>query len=213
MTSVHTTNPVHVDTHSLCSVRLSLKPSSSARGAVDGVWWPRSTDPAIELAALIEALGARRIPVYGIALNRAGWDSAPRRIRLASGRRVAVDWFPTGDVRMIRIIDTDNQRIDLLVIPVGTTPAIAELAVTMVTDGQDPDITATVSHHSGPVRPPAELKQPWTTTTAPRNTVSPTWSRATHPATLSAADASFSCHTGPAERIDLPHPRSEGFSA
>jgi uncharacterized protein DUF5994 len=59
MTSVHTTNPDHVDTHSLCSIRLSLKPSSSARGAVDGAWWPRSTDPTIELAALIEALGAR----------------------------------------------------------------------------------------------------------------------------------------------------------
>jgi hypothetical protein len=69
-----------------------------------------------------------------------------------------VDWFPTGDVRMTRIIDTDYQRIDLLVIPVGTTPAIAELAVTMVIDGQDPDITATVGHHSGPVRPPAEAE-------------------------------------------------------
>jgi hypothetical protein len=201
MTSVH--NPDHVDAHSSptpdCSARLSLKPSSSARGAVDGAWWPRSTDPAIELAALIEALGAQRTPVRGIALNRAGWDSAPRRIRLASGRKVAVDWFPTGDVRMIRIIDTDYQRIDLLVIPVDTTPAIAELAVTMVTEGQDPDITSTVGHHFGPVRPPAEAEAAPDNDDGASEHLLLTRSRATYPATPSAADASFSCHTGPAE--------------
>ncbi|MDQ4033967.1 MAG: DUF5994 family protein [Actinomycetota bacterium] len=155
MRSVHNTNRDHVDAHSVALrggwARLSLKPSSSVRGAVDGAWWPRSTGPAIELAALIEALGAQRTPVCGIALNRTGWDSAPHQIRLASGCNVAVDWSAAGDVGMIRLIDTDYQRIDLLVIPVDTTPAIAELALTMVTDGQDPYITATVGHHSASV--------------------------------------------------------------
>ncbi len=163
MESVHITNSDHVDACSsatrVCSARLSLKPSgSSARGAVDGAWWPRSTDPAVELAALIEELGAQRTPVRELALNRARWDSAPRRIRLASGRKVAVDWFHTGDTRMIRIIDTNYQRIDLLVIPVDTTPAVADLALTLATDGRDPDITATRSHHSAPVRLPAEAE-------------------------------------------------------
>jgi hypothetical protein len=145
MTSVHITNPDQVDARGLAtrdrSARLSLKPSSSARGAVDGVWWPRSADPAVEHAALIEELGIQRRPVGRLALNRARWGSAPRRIPLASGRKVAVDWFHTGDVRMIQIIDTNYQQIDLLVIPVDTTPAIAELALTMATNGQDPDIT------------------------------------------------------------------------
>ena len=58
MTSDHTTNPQRVDAHNLatwdCLARLSLKPSSSLKGAVDGAWWPRSKDPAIELRALIE---------------------------------------------------------------------------------------------------------------------------------------------------------------
>ncbi len=124
MTSVRTTNPDNVDTPSSatrdCLARLRLTPSSSAKAALDGAWWPRSTDPAIELAALIEAVGAQRGPAHRIALNMAGWDSAPRRVRLASGRQVAVDWFQTGDVRTIRIIDTDYQRIDLLLIPVYT---------------------------------------------------------------------------------------------
>jgi hypothetical protein len=150
--SDHTASPEHVDAHHLanydCLARLSLKPSSSARGAVDGAWWPRSKDPAVELAALIEELGAQRTPVRGLALSRSGWDSAPRRIPLASGRKVAVDWFRSGDVRMIRILDTNYQWMNLLIIPVETTPALADLALTMATDGQDPRITATGSDQS-----------------------------------------------------------------
>lgn len=146
MTSDYPTNPDHVDACSSairhCVARLSLTPSSSARGAVDGAWWPRSKDAAIELGALIEELAAQRTPVRGIALTRVGWDSAPRRIQLASGRKVAVDWLRTGDVRRIRISDINYQRIDLLVIPVDTTPAVAERALRMATHGHDPDITA-----------------------------------------------------------------------
>ncbi|MGH3603552.1 MAG: RNA polymerase sigma factor [Pseudonocardiaceae bacterium] len=112
-----------------CSTRLSLKPSSSARGALDGAWWPRSTDPAIELVALSEALGAQRAPVRRIELTMPGWDSAPRRIRLDSGRRVAVDWFRTEGVHLVRILGTDDQPIDLLLIPVDSTSATAHLAL------------------------------------------------------------------------------------
>jgi Family of unknown function (DUF5994) len=153
MTSDYTTNPAHVDARSSairhCVARLSLTPSTSDRGAVDGAWWPRSKDAAIELGALIEEFGAQRTPVRGIALTRVGWDSAPRRIQLASGRKVAVDWLRTGDVRRIRISDINYQRIDLLLIPVDTTSVIAERALTMATDGHDPDITASGGHDPG----------------------------------------------------------------
>lgn len=158
MTSVRTTNSDHLDARNLaardCLARLSLKPSGSAKGALDGAWWPRSTDPAIELGTLIEAVG---VPVRRIALNMAGWDSAPRRV-WRSGRRVAVDWFRTSGVHLVRIVGTDDQRIDLLLIPVDTEDATADLALTMATDGHDPDIAATVGYHSAPVGPPTEAK-------------------------------------------------------
>jgi len=150
MMSDHATNPERLEARNSVngdgSPRLSLKPGSSPRGAVNGAWWPRSGDPAIELGALIEEFGAQRTPVRGIALSRVGWDSAPRRIPLASGRKVAVDWVRAGDVRMIRISDLNYQRIDLLLIPAHTTLAIAERALRMATDGHDPDITAPGSH-------------------------------------------------------------------
>jgi hypothetical protein len=96
MTSVRTTTPNQVDRPSSASrgdsIRLSLKPSSSAKGAVDGAWWP------------------------------------------AGGR-------------LVRILGTDNQRIDLLLIPGETVPANAERALTMATDGHDPEITPPAGHH------------------------------------------------------------------
>ena len=159
MASVRNTNLDRGDARSVvfrdCSARLSLRPSSSASGVLDGAWWPRSTDPAIELVALSEELGARHVSVRRIGLNMAGWDSAPGRIWLASGRRVAVDWFRISGGRLIRILGTDNQRIDLLLIPVETPPASAEPALTMATDGHDPEITAPGGHHSALVPAPA----------------------------------------------------------
>ena len=98
----------------------------------------------IELTALTDALGAHRAPVRRISLIMTGWDSAPRHIRLDSGRKIAVDWFRNGDARIIRIVDTNDQRLDLLIIPVDTDQAIAHRALTVATNGQDPDITATV---------------------------------------------------------------------
>ena len=214
MTSDHTTNPEHVDTHSWAIrdhlPRLSLKPSSSAGGVLDGAWWPRSTDPAIELAALIEEFGAQRTPVRGIALRRAVWDSAPRRIRLASGRKVAVDWLRTGDVSMIRIIDTNYQRIDLLVIPVDTTPAIAELALTMATDGHDPHITATGSHDPASVFLAVKAQASPTDDNGASGRRGP--DRATDQASSDVVGRQriVLLPHSPAEQIDLPHSRSEG---
>jgi Family of unknown function (DUF5994) len=74
MMSVRTTSPDQVDRSRSavggCSVRLSLKPSSAARGVLDGAWWPGSTDPAVEFVALCEEFGVRRAMVYRIGLER-----------------------------------------------------------------------------------------------------------------------------------------------
>lgn len=161
MTPVRTTTPDQIDGPTSArgdSVRLRLKPSSSVRGALDGAWWPRSTDSVVELVALSEELAARRARVRRIGLNMVGWGSAPGRIWLAGGQRVAVDWFRISGGRLVRILGADNQRIDLLLIPVETAPAIAELALTMATDGHDPKITAPSGHHPAPVLPAEEAQ-------------------------------------------------------
>ena len=65
--------------------RLQLEPTSSRTTVLDGGWWPRTTDPAIELPAVIDALGHRRGTVTHILLNPGDWDSPhPRRLPLAT---------------------------------------------------------------------------------------------------------------------------------
>jgi Family of unknown function (DUF5994) len=159
VTSVRATSSDQGDARSVGardgSARLSLKPKGCARGALDGAWWPRSTDPAIELTALIEAVG---VPIRRIALNMAGWDNVPRRILRGSGERVAVDWFRIPGVHLVRIVGTDDQRIDLLLIPVDTEEVTAERALVMAIEGHDPNIAATVGDHSAPAGPAAEAK-------------------------------------------------------
>src|SRR5256885_4263215 len=39
-------------------VRLRMKPSGAARGYVDGAWWPRSQDPAMEFPGLVLAMSS-----------------------------------------------------------------------------------------------------------------------------------------------------------
>lgn len=134
--------------------RLGLKP----RGALDGAWWPRSNDPLVELTALIEALEAQRAPARRITLARTGWDSAPRRIRLQGHRGVALDWVHNQDVHLVRIIDTDDQRIDLLLIPIDTSQALAQLALGMATAGHDPQIPTTGGQHPTPGCPAANAE-------------------------------------------------------
>jgi hypothetical protein len=110
-----------------------------------------------------------------------------------------VDWFQTSGVHLVRIVGTDDQRIDLLLIPLDTEEATADLALTMATDGHDPDITATVGDHTAPVGPPADAEE------SPDNdddarTAMPTTAPGDHPATSSAADASLSRRRpGPAQ--------------
>ena len=155
MTSVLATNSDQGDAPRMGtgegSARLSLKPEGCARGALDGASWPRSPDPAFELIALIEAVG---VPVRRIALNMAGWDNAPRRIRHGSGGNVAADWFRISSVHLVRNVGTDDQRIDLLLIPVDTEEVTAERALAMAAEGHDPDGAATVGDHFAPVSRP-----------------------------------------------------------
>jgi hypothetical protein len=149
----------------------------------------------------------------GIALNRAGWDSTPRRIQLASGRKVAVNWFRTGDMRMIRIVDLNYQWIDLLVVPIDTTSTIAELALRMATDRHDPDITATDNHHSVPVYPPVKAQASSSNDDGCPDHRASDWAWDNPSSDVVGRRCVVLPPQGPAEQIDLPLPRSEGLSA
>ncbi len=111
--------------------RLVFAPSPTARGVVDGSWWPRTRDPAAELPALIAAVTDRLGMVDRIALSADSWDTRPQRITTVGQQVVGLDWSGVWDAHTIRVIGRDFSHLDLLVIPPDTakTLALACLAI------------------------------------------------------------------------------------
>jgi hypothetical protein len=85
-------------------VRLSLDPTTTRQGAVDGAWWPTTYDAGAELPALIAAIDQhlqRRVLRVGLHIDT--WDNIPHH-SAAPGRHVKVGWFRTIDPHVVNLI-------------------------------------------------------------------------------------------------------------
>jgi hypothetical protein len=105
--------------------RLMFPLSPTAQGVVDGSWWPRTRDPAVELPALIAAVTDRLGKVDRIALNADAWDTRPQRITTSGQPVVRLDWSGDWDAHTIRVTGGDSSHLDLLVIPPDTPTILA----------------------------------------------------------------------------------------
>jgi uncharacterized protein DUF5994 len=130
--------------------RLDLQPnlqSTPSRGTLlDGGWWPRSTDPTIELPQLMRALNQDRSPVRRVLLGPAGWDSHPLRIPVAGPVRFV--WYAAQPAGLLFALRSNGDRVDLLVVPPDTDPATARAAMALAAQPANtihaPDILTTV---------------------------------------------------------------------
>jgi hypothetical protein len=95
-------------------VRLSLVPRRHD-GAVDGAWWPRTHQPAVELNALVECLERDLDPITRLSLCGTTWDGTPDHIRVGD-RDVRLIWFALRDPHTV-IVGYGADEITLLVIP------------------------------------------------------------------------------------------------
>ena len=139
--------------------RLCLGLAPARRTLLDGGWWPRSADPAAELPGLISAIDDRRGRVTRVMLSPAGWDSQPRWLR-GAGRAVPLDWFP-GQPAGVLTVFCNGDRVDLLVVPPGSTEADAlgaiDLAAQAVNFIRVPEILATLTSPARPTETELEL--------------------------------------------------------
>ncbi|MCX6479680.1 MAG: DUF5994 family protein [Mycobacterium sp.] len=62
--------------------RLRLKPKAPATGLVDGAWWPRSTDLAVELPDLLAVLSVRLGEINDVSYRLEEWAPAPRKVSI-----------------------------------------------------------------------------------------------------------------------------------
>ncbi|MCP2280003.1 DUF5994 family protein [Nocardia amikacinitolerans] len=103
--------------------RRSPKPRVPRPGAVDGAWWPRTTDLVAELADL-EALFAGRGAVERIMYDMDAWQPTPRRTTVG-GRLIRLDGYRHLPAHTICVLGLDRTRLVLLVIPADTEAASA----------------------------------------------------------------------------------------
>jgi hypothetical protein len=109
------------------AARISLSAHLNARHtAVDGAWWPRSTDLAGELPALVAALDDRGLRISRIAYSLSAWDATPHRVR-AGGRTVRTGGFRVIDPSLVSLTPAGGagEPVDLRVVPPDTDPEVA----------------------------------------------------------------------------------------
>lgn len=118
--------------------RISFRQPVSTAGFIDAAWWPRSRDLTAELPPLLDVLWTGAREITRIAYPLAAWDAAPRRM-LIEGRSVRLGGFATSDPLTVRLSGLSGQeRIDILVIPPDTDPAIAQRALLLASQADDP---------------------------------------------------------------------------
>ena len=85
-------------------------------GTLDGGWWPRTSDVAAELGALVTTLPARIGPVARVSLNVSSWPNHPRRVRLGAAE-LRLGWFTAVDPHVITLSQPGGRVLILLVVP------------------------------------------------------------------------------------------------
>lgn len=122
-------------------LRLKMRPSTAARGALDGGWWPWSTDPAAEFPALVMALSSWVGPARHLAYHPDDWDPAESTLTV-EGWTVHMAALPTIQPNTVVLTGPNLKQICMLVVPPATPGGVAR-AVLRSASGSD--TTATVA--------------------------------------------------------------------
>src|SRR6185437_15452815 len=102
-------------TRSTTRPRLRLKPKAPTTGYVDGAWWPRSNDIAVELPDLLAVLSVRLGPIAMVIFNVGDWANTPTEFAM-DDRPVRLGASTGQPVDTIQIIG-DHHKLVLLVVP------------------------------------------------------------------------------------------------
>ncbi|MGN9755818.1 DUF5994 family protein [Streptomyces sp. SD31] len=106
---------------------LRLETTRDRQGVLDGAWWPRSRDVAVELPGLVGALTEHLGPIARLGLDSAAWDGLPTRL-VVDGRVVHLDASSVGDDTVL-VTRGDQDLFSLLVVPPDSPPDAARAAM------------------------------------------------------------------------------------
>lgn len=115
-------------------IRLTLCEARAGDSLLDGAWWPRSSNPLVELPLLVAELAAVVGAVKQLSLGGAGWSTTPRTVPFDRSR-VGVCWFSPEDSHEIVVTASNDTVLDLLLVPPATRPITALAAMAAATRG------------------------------------------------------------------------------
>ena len=131
-------------------LRLRLKPKAATTGEVDGGWWPRSRDLAVELPGLLAVLAVRLGRIERVSYHLGDWDPTPARLSVEGGV-VRLGGYRTQHADTVDVLAA-RQRVTLLVVPPETSAQAAhEALMTAGRRGNTDDVQALLgSRRCGP---------------------------------------------------------------
>jgi len=102
-------------------LRLKLKPKTAITvGQVDGAWWPRSRDLALELRALLPVLAVRLERIERVTYHLGDWDPVKRKI-VVDGSVVRIGGFRSQRAGTLDVL-AELHRVTLLILPPAASP-------------------------------------------------------------------------------------------
>jgi hypothetical protein len=128
------------------------RPGAARHNAfVDAGWWPRSFDLAGELDRLLIDARTAGFDTSRVTYRLGDPWIAPPRSVVVDGRDIKVSGYHNHRRDMVTLIDgTTHERLEVMVVPPGTNPGLAERAIQIAVVRTDPtqgeDILALAEH-------------------------------------------------------------------
>ncbi len=97
---------------------------------LDGAWWPRGRELAVEIPLLTADFAQRGLQVASVTYHPSTWQVAPSKLRV-NGHRIQLSAVREIDPALLIVRTAQDEAIDLLVIPAETNPAVAARAMAL----------------------------------------------------------------------------------
>lgn len=118
-------------------LRLALRDGPRSR-AVDGAWWPRSRDLAVEVADLVDHFPSDVGRISRLLFSRPDWepgDDGESVLAVRAGRgMVKVGSFPDDDTHVVVLKMSTGEPLRLLVVPADLDAELAPRVMALAAD-------------------------------------------------------------------------------
>lgn len=125
--------------------RLALCDRATIPGAIDGAWWPNSSDLRTELPDLVAVFGSWIGPVHRVVYDPSIWVPAPSRI-IHGTTVVSVDPYRLVARDTIYLMGTHSRDAVLYVVPPASSTATVHRLLCAVSDSTRPMSVAVLRH-------------------------------------------------------------------